>query len=161
MAVDMFLDLGEIKGESLDSTHKGKIDVLSWSWGMSQSGTFHGASGGGAGKANVQDINIVKYVDKASCALMNAVCMGEHIPKAKLIVRKAGGKKPLEYFLLNMEKCLITSYQTGGATGGEDRITETVSINFAKFSIEYLTQKEDGTGEKSGNVTYDIAANAQ
>lgn len=161
MAVDMFLDLGKIAGESIDKTHAGKIDILSWSWGMSQSGTFHMATGGGAGKANVGDITITKYVDKASCALMNCVCLGEHIPKAKLIVRKAGGTKPLEYFLLTMEKCLVTSYSTGGASGGDDRITENFSLNFAKFSIEYLTQKEDGTGEKAGNVTFDIAANSQ
>jgi type VI secretion system secreted protein Hcp len=159
MAMDMFLDLGKIAGESVDKTHAGKIDVLAWSWGMSQSGTFHTASGGGAGKANFQDISFTKYIDKASCALMSCVATGEHIPKAKLIVRKAGGSGPLEYFLLTMEKCLVSSYSTGGS-GGEDRLTENVSLNFAKFEIEYLVQKEDGTGEKAGNLSFDIAANA-
>jgi type VI secretion system secreted protein Hcp len=159
MAMDMFLDLGKIAGESVDKTHAGKIDVLAWSWGMSNTGTFHTAGGGGAGKANFQDISFTKYIDKASCALMSCVATGEHIPKAKLIVRKAAGKGPLEYFLLTMEKCFVTSYSTGGS-GGEDRLTENVSINFAKFEIEYLVQKEDGTGEKAGNLSFDIAANA-
>ena len=58
MAVDMFLALkGEIKGEAQDAKHKGEIDVLAWSWGLSQSGSFHVGGGGGAGKANFQDIS--------------------------------------------------------------------------------------------------------
>lgn len=159
MATDMFLDLGEIKGESVDKKgHAGHIDILAWSWGMSQSGTFHTGSGGGAGKANVQDLSITKYIDKASTALMGAVLRGDHLPTAKLHVRKAGAKGPLEYLVLTLQKCMITSYSTGGSSG-EERLTENVSINFASFEIEYQVQKEDGAGEKAGNLSFDIAGN--
>lgn len=96
MAVDMFLKLTDIEGEAQDKTHEKEIDVLAWSWGMSQSGTFHAGGGGGSGKANFQDISITKYVDKASMTLMGKVATGEHIAEATLIVRKAGGKDPLE-----------------------------------------------------------------
>jgi type VI protein secretion system component Hcp len=73
MAVDMFLKLSnDIKGESQDHKHKDEIDVLAWSWGVSQSGTFHQGGGGGSGKASFQDISVTKYVDKASNGLLRA-----------------------------------------------------------------------------------------
>ena len=70
MAVDIFIKIGDIEGESIDSVHAKKIDVLAWSWGMSQSGTTHWDRGGGAGKANVQDLSFTHYIDGASNALM-------------------------------------------------------------------------------------------
>ena len=83
MAVDMFLDLDGVKGESVDKAHKGKIDILAWQWGLSNTGTFHHGSGGGAGKANFQDISVSKYVDKSSADLLYSVASGKHIAKAK------------------------------------------------------------------------------
>src|ERR1700704_5685866 len=79
MAVDIFLDIEGIKGESKDSKHKDTIDVLSWSWGMSQSGTAHMGGGAGAGKVSVQDINFTHYLDKSSPTLMLHCCNGKHI----------------------------------------------------------------------------------
>lgn len=158
MATDMFLDLGEkIKGESIDGTHKDKIDLLAWSWGMSNQGSTHVGVGSGSGKANFQDISITKYVDKASCPLMAACASGEHVPTASLIVRKAGGT-PLEYLVITLTNVLVSSYSTGGS-GGEDRLTENVSLNFGKFKIEYKTQNDKGVGVAAGNVSWDIAAN--
>jgi len=101
MAVDMFIKIGDIKGESGDSVHGGEIDVLAWSWGMSQSGSMHTGGGGGAGKVNVQDLSITKYLDKASPNLMQFCSSGKHYPEAKLTVRKAGDKA-VEYVIINM-----------------------------------------------------------
>ena len=157
MAVDMFLKLEGIEGESQDDSHSKEIDLLAWSWGMSQSGTFHSGAGGGAGKANFQDISITKYVDKASATLMAKIATGEHVKKARLTVRKAG-KTPLEYVIIEMEKVMITSYSTGGS-GGEDRLTENVTLNFAKVNVKYVPQKEDGSGEAEVEFGFDIAKN--
>jgi type VI secretion system secreted protein Hcp len=160
MAVDMFLDLGsEIKGESKDDKHKGTIDVLSWSWGMSQSGSFHVGGGGGAGKVNIQDLSLTKYVDSASPNLMLYCSNGDHFEKGTLIVRKAG-KNPLEYLRITMEKIMVTTVSTGGS-GGEDRLTENVTLNFAKVKVEYREQKDDGTGEAAVPYGWDIEANKQ
>lgn len=158
MAVDMFLDIeGEIKGESMDSAHKDTIDVLAWSWGMSQSGSFHVGGGGGAGKANFQDISVTKWVDQSSAELMKYCASGDHFPSAKLIVRKAG-KKPLEYIIIEMTKVMITSVSTGGS-GGEDKLTENVSLNFGAVKFSYQRQKDDGSGEAAKEFPWDIAAN--
>jgi len=158
MAVDMFLDIeGEIQGESQDSVHKGEIDVLAWSWGLSQSGSFHAGGGGGAGKASFQDISITKWIDKSSPILMLYCSNGDHFKKAKLTVRKAG-KKPLEYLTIDMKNVLVTSVSTGGS-GGEDRLTENVSLNFAQCAVKYKAQKPDGSGEAAKEFKWDIAKN--
>jgi type VI secretion system secreted protein Hcp len=159
MAVDMFLDIeGEISGESQDKTHKDTIDVLAWSWGMSQSGSFHLGGGGGAGKANFQDISLTKYIDKASPVLMLYCANGDHFTKAQLIVRKAG-KKPLEYLKIEMKKVLVTSVSTGGS-GGEDKLTENVSLNFAEVFVKYIEQTPEGGEGAKPEFKWDIAANA-
>ncbi len=160
MAVDMFIKIGDIKGESTDKTHKQEIDVLAWSWGLSQSGTTHVGGGGGSGKVSVQDLSITKYIDSASNALLTACCEGKHYDDATLVVRKAGGT-PVEYVVIKMEEVLITSVSTGGS-GGEDRLTENVTLNFAKFTYKY--QEQDEKGAKKGgtkDATWDIAGNSK
>ena len=94
MAVDMFLKMGTIKGESKDSVHKEEIDVLAWSWGASQSGTTHQGPGGGAGKVNVQDLSFTHYVDKASHLLLGACAKGTHFDEALLTVREEPLRTP-------------------------------------------------------------------
>jgi len=157
MAIDMFLKIDDIKGESVDDKHPHEIQVLSWSWGLSQSGTTHAGTGGGAGKVNVQDLTITKYVDASSPALISHCCSGKHIKKALLTIRKAGGH-PLEYLKISLEDVLVSSLSPGGS-GGEDRITESLSLNFARFKTEYTPQKADGSGAAAIAVGYDIAAN--
>lgn len=157
MAVDMFLKIDTIKGESVDKSHKGEIDILAWSWGLSQSGTTHTGGGGGAGKVAVQDISITKYVDSSSPNLIKACCTGEHFKKANIVVRKAG-KTQQEYIKIELEEIIISSVSTGGS-GGEDRLTENVSLNFAKFKLDYSPQKPDGSLDAAIEVTYNIAEN--
>ncbi|MBK9361495.1 MAG: type VI secretion system tube protein Hcp [Rubrivivax sp.] len=149
MAVDMFIKIGDIKGEAKDAKHKAEIDVLAYSWGMSNSGTTHMGGGGGSGKVSVQDLSFTKYVDAASSALMGHCASGKHIPEATLVVRKAGGDKALEYITVKMTDLLVTSVSTGGS-GGEDRLTENVTLNFAKFEYTYKEQAKGG-GQEGGD----------
>ena len=158
MAVDMFIKIGDIKGESQDSKHKGEVDILAWSWGMSNSGTTHTGGGGGSGKVSVQDISFTKYVDSASHTLMLHCCNGKHIDKAQLVVRKGGGDKPLEYIKLDIEDIVVSSVSSGGS-GGQDRLTENVSLNFARFKYAYTPQKADGSGDAAKEAGWDIAKN--
>lgn len=157
MAVDMFIKIGDITGESQDDKHAKEIDVLAWSWGLSQSGTAHVGGGAGAGKVNVQDLSLTKWVDSASTALIVAACKGTHIKEAKLTVRKAGDT-PLEYIKITLEEVLVSSVQTGGS-GGEDRLTENVVLNFGKFKIEYTGQKKEGGADATSTAAWDIPAN--
>ena len=160
MAMDMFIKIGDLKGESRDKVHKENIDVLAWSWGMSNSGSAHMGGGAGSGKVNVQDISFTKYIDASSNALMDAACTGKHFKEAKLTVRKAGGT-PMEYVIITLTEVMVTSVSTGGS-GGEDRLTENVTLNFAKFKFSYQPQKADGSKDGgTKDVVYDIAANSK
>jgi type VI secretion system secreted protein Hcp len=147
----------DIKGESKDHKYKEWIDVLAWSWGVTQSGSMHIGGGGGSGKCNVQDINFTKYVDAASTNLMLKCCNGKHYPEAKLVVRKAG-EKPVEYMKITLTDVLVTGYQTGGS-GGEDRLTENVTLNFAKLKVEYTLQSKSGAAEASQTVEWSCEEN--
>ena len=139
MAMDMFIKIGDLKGESKDTTHKTEIDVLAWSWGASQSGTMHVATGGGAGKANVSDLSITKWVDKGTPNLMQAVISGKQFGKATLTCRRAGGDAAVPYLVIEMEKVIITSHTLGGS-GGQDQFTENLSLNFAQYKKTYTPQ---------------------
>jgi type VI secretion system secreted protein Hcp len=157
MAVDMFIKIDAIKGEAMDNKHKDEIMILAWSWGMSQSGSTHISAGGGSGKVNVQDISFTKYIDKSSPILMQSCCSGKHFKEAMLTVRKAGDK-PLEYLKIKLSEILVTSVSTGGS-GGEDRLTENVTLNFAKFELNYFAQKADGTGDAAVVAAWDMQKN--
>jgi type VI secretion system secreted protein Hcp len=159
MAVDMFLKIEGLDGESADDKHKNEIDVLAFSWGMTQSGSMHVAGGGGSGKVNVQDLSVTKWLDKASTVLMQKCCTGKHFTKATLVARKAGDK-PVEYYKVTMEEVIVTSVSTG-ASGGEDMQTESISLNFAKVKVEYTPQQSTGGGAGGTELGFDIRANKE
>jgi type VI secretion system secreted protein Hcp len=159
MAMDMFIKIGELKGEARDKVHKDEIDVLAWSWGISNSGSAQVGGGAGAGKCNVQDLSFTKYLDKASPDLMLAACNGKHFPKAVLAVRKAG-EDPLEYLLITVEELIVTSISTGGS-GGEDRLTENVTLNFARVKVQYKEQTATGGVGDKPEMGWNVAENAK
>jgi type VI secretion system secreted protein Hcp len=132
-AVDMFLKIPGIDGESTDEKHKSEIDVLAWSWG--------GSTGPGKSVC-VQDLSLTKYVDAASPGLIMNNVMGQVIPTATLVVRK-GGEAQLEYLTLTLKNVTVSAYSTGGS-GGEDRLTESVTLRFQTLEGKY--QKQDAKG---------------
>lgn len=159
MSVDMFLKIDGIPGESTDDKHKNEIDVLSWSWGMTQSGTRQSGPGGGSGKVSVSDMTFSKYVDKATHNIIGACAGGKHIKEALLTVRKAGDDAPVEYMKITMKEIIISSYNTGGSKDGLDRVEETVTLNFAEFKVEYTEQTKDGTPGSTVSAGYNMAQN--
>ena len=158
MASDIFIKIAGIPGESKDHKHGGEIDVLAWSWGMSQSGYAGMGGGQGAGKVAVQDLSFTKYIDKSTPPLQLACCKGSHIDEATLVVRKAGGDNPVEYMTITMQNIIVTSVSTGGS-GGEDRLTENVTLNFAKVKVKYVEQTEKGGEGAKPEMGWNIEAN--
>lgn len=154
---DFYLKIDEIEGESKDDNHKNWIDVLSWSWGESNAGAHAMGGGGGAGKVSMQDFNFAMTVNKATPKLMLACATGKHIKDATLVARKAGGKQEM-YLTITMTDVLVSSYQTGGSTGGGLPM-ENVSLNFSKIEYEYRPQKPDGSMDSPVKVGYDVKAN--
>ena len=144
---DMFLMVkgaqhGLIKGESLDDQHKGEIEVVSWSWGMQARPSL--GSGTATGRATINDLKIVKRVDAASTALMNALRINESIQKAVLTLRRAG-QRPVEFLKITIENGRVTSLTIdGGDPGGGSDVVENVSFSFNKIEVEYVQQGRDG-----------------
>jgi type VI secretion system secreted protein Hcp len=153
MASDIFAKLGDIKGESLDSKHKDEIEVLSYSWGVSNAGSMGYGSGGGEGKATFQDISFVHMVDKATPVLMQACATGVHLKDATITHRKSG-KGQQEYLIVKLNDVIVTSVAHGGS--GDTGQTENVSMAFSKVSLEYKAQKPDGSLDAGVFFKYDI-----
>jgi type VI secretion system secreted protein Hcp len=158
MATDIFAKIGDIKGESLDDKHKGEVEVLSWSWGVTQTGSMAHGSGGGTGKANFADLLINHYIDKASPVLMKACATGEHIKEATIVARKAG-KGQQEYLIIKMNDIIITSVQPSGS-GGEAAV-ESVTLQCSKVDMEYKPQKADGSLDAGLHFKYDMKLNKE
>lgn len=157
MAVDFFLKLDKIDGESADGQYPDYIDVLSWSWGASQTGTMSYGGGGGAGKVNFQDFTFSMRMNKATPKLILACASGDHITKGQFLARKAG-KEQQTYMTITFHEILISHYSTGG--GGDEPI-ENVSLNFSKVEFEYKPQKEDGTLAEAITTGWDLKKNVK
>src|SRR5262245_48818749 len=156
MASDIFAKIADIKGESLDAKHKGEIEVLSFSWGVTNPGSISAGGGGSSGKATFQDLTIVHNIDKASPLLLKACATGTHLKEATITHRKAG-KGQQEFLIVKLNDIIITGVTHGGGTG--QPASETVSMAFAKVDFEYKPQKADGSLEAGIHFTYDLKAN--
>ena len=158
MASDFFLKIEGIPGESHDSKHKNEIDVLSYSFGASQTGSSAYGGGAGAGKVQFQDFHFVMKMSKATPKLFLACANGEHIKSAILTARKAG-KEQQEFYTIKFSDVLVSSYQTSGSGSGDEVPTEQISFNFSKIETEYKEQKPDGTLAGGIKAGYDIKIN--
>jgi type VI secretion system secreted protein Hcp len=162
MAVDMFLKLDSIPGESKDQKYPDHIEILSFSWGAIQQGAYNTGTGGGAGKAHVQEPQFTHFVDKASTVLLQMCVSGKHITKGEFIARRAGADgKPQPYLNLKFDDLIVSSVQTSGSHGGEDRMTEQFTLNFRRFEVVYTTQDNKGAPQPSNPVKYDLQKNAE
>jgi type VI secretion system secreted protein Hcp len=159
-AVDYFLRITGIEGESADAKHKGEIDVDSWSWGASNPGTAQSGSGAGAGKVSIQDFHFVTRVSKASPRLFLACASGQHLKEARLIGRKAGASQA-EFLTLTFADVLVSTYQTGGSEHSDVVPVDQVSLSFAKVLMEYRAQKADGSLEPPIKAGWDRTKNAK
>ena len=150
-ALDMFLKLDQIPGESLVKGHANEIDVLAFSWGVSNPATISSAGGGlSSGKPSFQELSLTKYVDLASPQLMTAAATGKHIASATFTVLRSNGTGLANYYTVTLTE----------GSGGEDRMTENITLNYAKIKIDYYQQKPDGSISLGGTFTYDVAGNA-
>lgn len=161
MAVDMFLKLDGIDGESTDKGHKNEIEIESFSWGASNSGSAAHGGGGGAGKVSMQDFSFTTRVSRASPQLFLACASGEHIKSALLTVRKAGGQQQ-DFLKVTMSDLLVSSYKAEGSSGADaDVPMDQVSLNFAKIQVSYSAQRPDGSLEGAVTAGWDLQKNVK
>lgn len=158
MAIDMFLKIEGVDGESSDDRHKNEIALLSFSWGEAQLTPTGGGGGGGAGKATMQDFHFTMLVNKASPRLFLACAKGEHFKTAVLSVRRAGAALT-DFLKWQLSDVLVSSYQTAGELAGSALPADHVSLGFGKIEVEYTPVKPDGKPGVPVKAGWDVKAN--
>ncbi|HQR05712.1 MAG TPA: type VI secretion system tube protein Hcp [Gemmatales bacterium] len=155
MAVEYFLKIDGVKGESTKTNHVDEIELLSFSFGEDNAGTHSIGGGGGAGKVQMQDFHFTMNLNKASPALFLLCANGKHIPSAILTARKAGGEQK-DYYIVTFTDLLISSYTTSGHADSNHLPIDTCAFNFAKIEIDYKVQDKSGNVATVGKVGYDL-----
>src|SRR5262245_52108189 len=156
MPVNMFLKLAGIDGESTDAKHKGEIDVLAWSWGLSQEGGSPAGGGGGAGRVKVESISIQKLVDLASPLLLLFSAQGKHITDGTLTTRKAG-KGGGDFLLFKMTDVIVTSVHVA-VSKDTGQPAESITLSFGKFEFNYRPTSPDRSLRTENSSKWDVAA---
>jgi type VI secretion system secreted protein Hcp len=129
-----FLKLGNIKGESTDKGHKDEIEVLSFGWGATQTGSLGAGGGGGAGKVEVDELTFVATSSIASPPIFAACVKGEHLPEAVLTGRRTGGKGQTQDFLvIKLKEVLVSGYSQ--FAGESERPEDEVSLVFKELEV--------------------------
>lgn len=157
-STDFFLKLQGVEGESADDKHKGEIDIESFSWGETNTGSHSQGGGGGSGKVSMQDFHFVMKLNKASTKLMEYCATGFHIPTGVLVCRKAGGEQE-DYLTVKFSDLMVASYQTGASSQSGLAPVDQISLNFAKIQVDYKTQNKAGRTTAAGSFGYDVKAN--
>ena len=158
MGVDYFLQLDGIPGESADAKHKGEIDALAFSWGVSRAGASGPGSGGGAGKAIFEDLLVVARTSKASPKLWLACATGQHLKTAVLACRKAG-KGQVEFLKITLSDVTITSYEIDGSD--EELPLDQIALAFAKVETEFVSVDATGKAQPPVKSGWDLKKNAK
>lgn len=156
MSASIFLKIDGVEGDSVKDGHDGEIDVISWSWDMTQQGLAHMGKGAGGGKVAVGDVQIAKRIDSATPSLMMKCCKGEHIGEAVLTVERAGGDRPLPYVVMTMKKVFVTMVSPS-VSDSDTEGHEMLSLNFESYDIEVTPQGDSGSGGAASTAAFNIA----
>lgn len=160
MAIDAYLQIGDIKGESLDEKHRGWIEVKNVDWGVTQPRAIAVSTAGGhtSGKAEVHEVSFDKLADIASPVLFQTCAMGKTIAKAKFeFFRADGDGVRVKYFEIELENVMISTVHPNSGDGG--LITEKVHLASSKIKLTYTQQKISGGAGGSTAGGWDSAAN--
>jgi len=156
MAIDMFLQVDGVKGESADASHSGFSDIVSLNWGASQAASVSGG-GGGSGKVSFSDLSVTAALDSATPALLKYCSSGKHVPNVKVSICKAGGTQ-IEYATIVLKDVLVTNAQFGSFDDSE-AVKLTYSFQAAKVEHHYWVQGKDGSKGAESQMGWDVKQN--
>lgn len=160
MAIDVYLQIDGIKGESTDDKHKDWIECLSVQFGVSQPRSATASTGGGhtAERCEHQDIALSKLADLSTPILLQTCSAGKTIPKAKFEFMRADGKgERIMYFQIELENVLIGAVSPTVTEGAI--MHENVGLKFSKIKWKYTQQKVSGGAGGNTAGGWDLAAN--
>ncbi|MDT0214238.1 type VI secretion system tube protein Hcp [Rothia sp. ARF10] len=158
MSTSIFVRIDSIKGESRERGHEDEIEAVSWSWGVAQAagpvGPGRGGGAGRVGRPTFSDFTFVHDVDAATPLLLKACATGQHLPKARVTVRKAGHGQH-DFLVIELTEVSVSSVVTsiGAEADGGD---EVVVLSFAKVVLDYVPQGADGRPQPAIRFTHDL-----
>lgn len=141
--LDYFLKIDGVQGESLDKTHKGEIDVLSWSWGTST-----GSSG-----LVFDSFAWEQGMDRSFVPLFLDLVNGDPIRSAILTVRR-NGTRPFEFFRMTLTDTHMVSLS---AAGSGDTLVVDAAMDYGAIAMHYCVQNASGSSGpcSDGSFTLD------
>lgn len=155
MAVDYFLKLDGVQGESVEDKHKDEIQILSWSWGGSNVSSVAGTGGSGAGKVSLSELSVMAFFDKSTPKFFKSLCAGTHIKTGLMTATKSGADgKP--YLKVDLKELFVTSLQISASS---EIPTVSLSFSYNEIKIDYSMQNEMGNLTSTGPVTYNTKEN--
>jgi type VI secretion system secreted protein Hcp len=160
MAIDAYLQIDGIKGESQDSAHQGWIEISSAHWGVMQPRSSTASTGGGhtAERCEHLALSLSKLADLASPILMQTCSTGKTIAKAKLeFMRADSDGKPVKYYEIELENVMIASIEQQVSEGSI--LYDSLGLRFAKVKWKYTQQKIAGGAGGATVGGWDLAAN--
>lgn len=161
MAVDMFMKIEGIDGESSDEKHEKWIELVSYNHGVAQPTSGVSATGGRTGgRADFQDFSVVKRIDAASCDLNVYCASGKHIPKIEVELCLATGEKHT-FMKYTLEDVIVSSVTPGGSTEGETKPLETVNLAYGKITWAYTPIDHTGAAGAATERTWNLESNKQ
>jgi type VI secretion system secreted protein Hcp len=152
---EMFLKLDGIEGESLDSVHKGEIEIKSWTWSTENHVRWDVNQGGQSTRVEVHDIGVVKSCDKASVTLYQCCVTGKHIQGGTITCRKNDGDQKVEYLIVKLTDIMVTKVDFTG-DGESQALGETLSLSFAEFRMDYKVQNDTGNAAGAKSFQFNV-----
>ncbi|KTT24989.1 type VI secretion system tube protein Hcp [Pseudacidovorax intermedius] len=149
MSCDFHIKLDGVKGEATHKDHKDEIEILSWSWGVSNAALSTSGGGSGKGKANPGDFHFTHLYDKASPVLAKNCASGKHFKDLVLTCRKSGEGQQ-DFLKVTMKEVFINGVQPGGSQGGD--LVESVTCSYK--DIEFAYKGQDDKGGLGGEVKF-------
>jgi type VI secretion system secreted protein Hcp len=159
MAYDAFLKLDGVTGESQKQNHSGEIDIMSFSWGASNSTSVGTGTGPSTGKVSISDFSVMKTTDSSSAILFQKCCDGSVIANATITLQKSAGTSPIQYLVYKFTNVYITSVQWSGSGGAGDTPMESVSFCFETGTVDYTPQADTGSGTGTVHGGWDVGQN--
>jgi type VI secretion system secreted protein Hcp len=157
MAADIFAKLGDIKGESLDSKHKDEVEVLSWSWGVSQTGHARHGRRRRRGQGELQRL-LVHAPHRQGVAESPESVRHRRAHQGSDDHGTQGRQGPAGILIIKMNDVIVTSVVLS-SSADTSATAESVALRFAKVDVEYKPQKPDGSLDAGVSFKYDIKAN--
>jgi type VI secretion system secreted protein Hcp len=159
MAYDAFLKLDGLTGESQKDGHIGDIDIMSFSWGASNSSSVGTGTGVSVGKVSVSDFSIMKSTDSVSPVLFQKCADGSVFATGVVTLQRQVKGTSTPYLVYNFTNVYVTSIQWSGSGGAGDAPMESVSFTFETGAVDYTPLNDDGSQGNAVHGGWDIGQN--